>query len=148
MSTVITAGNATNGLSLSADNVGAFEFKTGTGAGTTALTISSSQVVNFAAAPTGAGMLTSGTSVSASSTSVNFTGIPSWVKRITVMFNGVSTNGASNVQIQIGSGSFTTTGYVSASANISGTVGAVGAFDVFCCDFCAGFNAVSTTEMS
>jgi len=50
MSTVITAGNATNGLSLSADNVGAFEFKTGPGAGTTALTLSSSQVATFAGA--------------------------------------------------------------------------------------------------
>jgi len=47
MSTVITAGNATNGLSLSADNVGAFEFKTGPGAGTTAMTINSSQNVGI-----------------------------------------------------------------------------------------------------
>jgi len=56
MSTVITAGNATNGLSLSADNVGALEFKTGSGAGTTALTISSSQIATFStsvAVPTG-----------------------------------------------------------------------------------------------
>jgi hypothetical protein len=47
MSTVITAGNATNGLSLSADNAGAFEFKTGAGAGTTAMTINSSQNVGI-----------------------------------------------------------------------------------------------------
>ena len=58
--------------------------------------------------------ITSGTAVaSTSGTSIDFTGIPSWVKRITVMFNGVSTNGSSNTQIQIGSGSFVTTGYVS-----------------------------------
>jgi hypothetical protein len=50
MATVITAGNATNGLSLSADNFGALEFKTGTGAGTTALTLSSSQIATFAGA--------------------------------------------------------------------------------------------------
>lgn len=43
MATVITAGNVTNGLSLSADNAGTFEFKTGTGAGTTALSIDASQ---------------------------------------------------------------------------------------------------------
>ena len=48
MSTVITAGNATNGLSLTADNTGAFEFKTGTGAGTTAITVSSAQAVSVA----------------------------------------------------------------------------------------------------
>ena len=50
---------------------------------------------------------------STSGTSIDFTGIPSWVKRITVMFNGVSTNGASLVQIQLGSGSVQTTGYTS-----------------------------------
>jgi len=40
-----------------------------------------------------------------SGTSIDFTGIPSWVKRVTVMFNGVSTNGANNVQIQLGTSS-------------------------------------------
>lgn len=50
MATVITAGNATNGLSLSADNAGTFQFKTGAGAGTTALSIDASQVVTFAGA--------------------------------------------------------------------------------------------------
>ena len=47
MATVITAGNATNGLSLSADNAGTFQFKTGTGAGTTALSIDASQNVSI-----------------------------------------------------------------------------------------------------
>jgi hypothetical protein len=55
--------------------------------------------------------LVSGTAVTASGTSVDFTGIPSWVKRITVMFSGVSTSGSSNYQVQIGSGSVTTSGY-------------------------------------
>ena len=65
--------------------------------------------------------LISGTSVSATGTSIDFTGIPSWVKRITVMFNGVSTNGTSNVQIQIGdSGGIETTGYVAQSSNVYG----------------------------
>ena len=49
---------------------------------------------------------------STSGTSIDFTGIPSWVKRITVMFNGVSTNGSSTVSIQIGTSSgVETTGY-------------------------------------
>jgi len=64
----------------------------------------------------GAGRATSiisGTSVaSTSGTSIDFTGIPSWVKRITVMLQGVSTSGTSNIQIQIGSGSVTTSSYV------------------------------------
>lgn len=60
------------------------------------------------------GLIHSGTAqASTSGTAINFTSIPSWVKRITVIFNGVSTSGASNGQIQIGSGSFTTSGYVS-----------------------------------
>ena len=60
------------------------------------------------------GSIVSGTAVaSTSGTSIDFTGIPSWVKRITVMFNSVSTNGTSNFQVQIGSGSVTTSGYTS-----------------------------------
>jgi len=61
------------------------------------------------------GAITSGTTVSASgSASVDFTGIPSTAKRITVIFMGISSNGSSNFQIQIGSGSITSSGYVSA----------------------------------
>jgi len=61
----------------------------------------------------GAYPLTSGTAVaSTSGTSIDFTGIPSWVKRITVMFNEVSTSGTSIIQIQIGTSSgIQTTGY-------------------------------------
>jgi hypothetical protein len=51
-----------------------------------------------------------------SGTSIDFTGIPSWVKRITVMFSGVSTNGTANYLIQIGdSGGVETTGYAGSS---------------------------------
>ena len=50
---------------------------------------------------------------STSGTSVDFTGIPSWVKRVTVMFNGVSLSGSSDILVQIGSGSFTSSGYTS-----------------------------------
>ena len=47
-----------------------------------------------------------------SGTSIDFTGIPSWVKRITVMFDQVSTNGSSPVALQIGdSGGIETSGY-------------------------------------
>jgi hypothetical protein len=57
--------------------------------------------------------IVSDTAKSATSTSVDFTGIPSWVKRITVMLSGVSTNSTSLVQVQIGSSSFSTSGYTS-----------------------------------
>jgi hypothetical protein len=56
---------------------------------------------------------------STSGTSIDFTGIPSWVKRITVMFNGVSTNGISEVILQIGdSGGIETSGYTGSLAQI------------------------------
>jgi len=52
------------------------------------------------------GAITSGTSVaSTSGTSIDFTSIPSWVKRITVMFDGVSTNGGSNWLVRLGTSS-------------------------------------------
>jgi len=58
--------------------------------------------------------LTLGTAVaSTSGTSIDFTGIPSWVKRITVMFDGVSTNGSSGWILQIGAGSVDATSYTS-----------------------------------
>ena len=68
--------------------------------------------------------ITSGTAVaSTSGTSIDFTGIPSWVKRITVMFNGVSTNGTSAVIVQVGSGSVTTTGYLGSANSSNFTTG-------------------------
>jgi hypothetical protein len=49
---------------------------------------------------------------STSGTSINFTDIPAGVKRITVMFSGVSLSGTSDIQIQLGvSGTPETTGY-------------------------------------
>jgi hypothetical protein len=60
----------------------------------------------------GASVITSGTAVaSTSGTSIDFTSIPSWVKRITVLFNSVSTSGSSHLLVQIGAGSVTTSGY-------------------------------------
>ena len=57
--------------------------------------------------------LTSGTAVaSTSGTAIDFTGIPSWAKRVTVMFNGVSLNGSSDLLIQVGAGSITSSGYL------------------------------------
>jgi hypothetical protein len=58
---------------------------------------------------TGSQLVLATSQTTTSGTSKDFTGIPSWVKRITVMFNGVSTSGVSVIQIQIGSGSIDTT---------------------------------------
>lgn len=65
--------------------------------------------------------LISETAKSATGTSVEFTGIPSWVRRITVLFSGVSTNGTSNLLVQIGSGSFTTSGYAASGSALLST---------------------------
>jgi hypothetical protein len=71
--------------------------------------------------------IVAGTTVaSTSGTSIDFTGIPSWVKRVTVMFQGVSTNGTSKVVLQLGdSGGIETSGYlgtaVFADSNQTGT---------------------------
>lgn len=73
--------------------------------------------------------LTMGTSVltlmtaqnSTSGTFIDFTGIPSWVRRVTVMFNGVSTTTTSAFLIQVGAGSFATTGYAGGAMSIEGT---------------------------
>lgn len=64
---------------------------------------------------------------STSGTSIDFTGIPSWVKRITVMFDGVSWNATVAPLIQLGdSGGIETTGYATgaSSINSSGVAGA------------------------
>lgn len=68
-------------------------------------------------APTGAifNGIASGTAVaSTSGATITFTDIPSWVKRITIAFQGISTNGTSLIQAQLGtSGGIQNTGYAS-----------------------------------
>jgi hypothetical protein len=76
--------------------------------------------------------LISGTAVaSTSGTSIDFTGIPSWAKRVTVMFNENSTNGSSNRLVQIGSGSVTTTGYISSGGYGGGATSSTAGFVVW-----------------
>jgi hypothetical protein len=107
MATIINASTS-NGLIQTADTSGTLQLQS---AGTTKFTVDS----------TGAyGQLQSATAqASTSGTSINFTSIPSWVKRITVMFDGVSTNGTSNLQVQIGAGSVTSSGYNSGAIQLS-----------------------------
>jgi len=62
--------------------------------------------------------VTRGTAVaSTSGTSIDFTSIPSWVKRITLIFNDVSLNGTAHLLVQIGVNTTpTTSGYLSGSS--------------------------------
>lgn len=61
--------------------------------------------------------IVSGTAITLTNqTAPAFTGIPSWVKRITVMLSGVSTNGSGQILIQLGdSGGYETSGYSGAT---------------------------------
>jgi len=90
---------------------------------------SSGQVLvsNGDTTPTWGSSVVSGTvQATTSGTTKDFTGIPSWVKRITVMFAGVSLSGTSSVLVQIGSGSVTTTGYTSNGNDLNMTSGTGG----------------------
>lgn len=66
--------------------------------------------------------ITLGTAVSASGTSVDFTGIPSWAKIVTLSVSGLSTNGTSIPVVRLGdSGGVVATGY---SSNCTATTNA------------------------
>jgi len=140
MANIITAGNSTNGgTAISTDTSGTLNIVTGSGSGANAITIDASQAVTMPGNLTVSGTLSasggvsggirSGTAVaSTSGTSIDFTSLPTGIKRITVMFQGVSTSGTSHQLIQIGSGSVTTSGYNSAGAAcISGSTPLVAA---------------------
>lgn len=62
--------------------------------------------------------------VTTSGSSIGFTSIPSWVTKIVLSLDGVSTNGTTSPYIQIGdSGGLETTGYTSTGYTITGTPG-------------------------
>jgi hypothetical protein len=119
---VILNASTSSGFVQSADTSGEIVLQNN---GNTRLTVNASGVnIPSLTATTVQGTIVQGTAVaSTSGTSIDFTSIPSWAKRITVLFNGVSTNGTSAVQIQLGdSGGIETTGYagVTLTANAAG----------------------------
>jgi hypothetical protein len=86
-----------------------------TGNVTTTGTITSSTGVTYPLVANTAKTTTSGTSI-------NFTDIPDWVKRITLMYSGVSTSGTSNWLIQLGdSGGVENTGYLGVGTFLGAT---------------------------
>ena len=120
MSSVIISGDTSGAVTIAAPAV----------AGTNTLTLQAGTATNS--------MNTLATAVATTSgTSIGFTGIPSWIKRLTVMMTAVSTSGASLVQVQIGATTYTTSGYASSAstngANATSTTG-----------FLTSTNAVST----
>jgi hypothetical protein len=107
--TALINADTSSGVVITSDTSGSLALQS---AGTTQLTVAS----------TGAyGQLKSGTAqASTSGTNIDFTSIPSWVKRITVVFNEVSTTGSAIVLVQLGTGGTpTTSGYLSTKTEIS-----------------------------
>ena len=103
MSSVIISGDSSGTVTVAAPAV----------AGTNTLTLQAATATNS--------VNTLGTAVaSTSGTSIDFTSLPSWIKKITVMFDQVSTNGTSQYQLQIGtSGGIQNTGYVGCSVYLT-----------------------------
>jgi len=88
-------------------------------------TLTSPTITGAAVSSMASSVITSGTSqATTSGTAILFTGIPSWAKRVTVTFVGVSTSGTSNTLIQIGAGSVVSTGYSSASSVVGAATAA------------------------
>ena len=91
--------------------------------------------------------ITSGTAISnptsPASASIDFTALPSWVKKITVMFSAISLSSTSSVLVQLGTGSttYTTTGYVGGGARF-------GASSVASATFTTGFALNNATAAS
>lgn len=79
----------------------------------------------------GTALITNGTAISwgsstvrstpqavSTGTAVDFTGIPSWARRITIVLDEISTTGTSGLRIQVGSGSVATSGYISSASDL------------------------------
>jgi hypothetical protein len=115
-STTLTASSVTGtiavGMMVTGTNIPATTyitaFGTGTGgAGTYTLSQASSGTVSGTVTVTGIGFLN----------------IPSWVKRVTMNFNGVSTSGTSGLMVQLGSSAGYATGtYTGSATNGGGSV--------------------------
>lgn len=89
-------------------------------------------VVDAIGAVTTSRLLTSKTvQATTSGTSKDFTSIPSWAKRITVMFNGVSSNGTNSPLIQLGdAGGIEATGYNATASDSGGRLSETTGFPV------------------
>lgn len=129
-STINASTTSTSGLVQTADASGVLQLQSN---GITGLTVNTGGNISISTNLTVAGDVSSSrglttalvsrtTQTTTSGTAIDFTGIPSWVKRITIMFGGVSSNGTSVKQIQLGTNAgIQTTGYSCSSVGIGPT---------------------------
>ena len=116
----------TSGLQLNGSGSGAVTVAAPAAAGNNTLTLPTGNGSTYQILRNGAtagsleftDKIVSGTAVaSTSGTSIDFTGIPSWVKRVTVLMSGVSLSGTSNFLVQLGTSSgIVSSGYISVSS--------------------------------
>ena len=88
------------------------------------LTTGSTHVLNTDWLEITSGITLSTSQASTSGTAINFTGIPSWAKRVTITCSNLSTNGTSDLFLRLGNGAVIATGYLSSTSSITGTVAA------------------------
>jgi hypothetical protein len=114
----ITAVGTTSFTSIGAisNTVGVSFTATGVGSGTGTASLNTF---------TAGSSIVSGTSVTASGSTIDFTNIPSWVKRITILLNALQSSGSNEILIQLGYGAtptYVTTGYSGAYCRIFNNV--------------------------
>lgn len=128
--TAVSSGTIVVGQVISGTGVTAGTVITalGTGTGSTGTyTVSTSQTV---------------ASTTISVVGVDFLNIPSWVKKITVILSGVSTNGSNNLLVRLGTSSgVVTSGYISSLVSVNATIPAN-------TDTTAGFMVASNNSAS
>ena len=125
MASIINASTtSTSGLVQTADASGVLQLQSN---GVTGLTVE-----NTANVTVNTNLFVSGSEVeplvlrtaqaTTSGTAIEFAGIPSWIKRITVSFNATSLSGTSDILVQLGTSSgIVSTGYVASSLGQSST---------------------------
>lgn len=100
--------------------------------------VSDSTITTDDLAP-GTAAMVQNTAKAATGTSVEFTGIPTWVKRVTVLLSGISTSNTNAIRLHLGTASgFEITGYASIGDVFSTTLSPSGATD--------GFQITNTTN--
>jgi hypothetical protein len=123
MSSVVISGDTSGAITLAAPAV----------SGTNTITLPAATGTAVVAGQNSA-ITASTTQASTSGTAINFTGIPSWVQKVTVNYYNVSTNGSSQLLFRLGTSSgVETTGYLGSVAvpAITSTSSSVGFPTVF-----------------